>query len=226
VSRAEARDSVARALAIETSTRPGSLALTWSGRTRERELERERSHARDLFPALDELFAALDVPAAKSELDAIYVGIGPGSYTGLRVGIATALGLARALDAPAIGIPSIEALALAELVPGETGSVAHDARGGRFYHARYARDADGVRVLRAPACLRASELREAIASTDVVLGDATVAATAELDPETIARLRTDLRPRAGALLELGLARGTAPAEGALEPLYLRAFGER
>jgi tRNA threonylcarbamoyl adenosine modification protein YeaZ len=65
-------------------------------------------HGETLLPAVDELLARLAIE--RGRLAAIVVGTGPGAFTGLRVGIATAKGIAQALDRPIIGIPTGEAL--------------------------------------------------------------------------------------------------------------------
>jgi tRNA threonylcarbamoyl adenosine modification protein YeaZ len=92
------------------------------------------AHARDLVPELERLLSAAGVERrdGKLALGAVIAGLGPGSYTGLRVGIATAQALARATGAALFGLPSFEALAFAELTPGQEGTVAMDARAGRF----------------------------------------------------------------------------------------------
>jgi len=219
--------SVTRALAIETSRRTGSVAVHWNGRTLARELTGERAHASDLLPQIDALLTELDA-GTRCEPELICVGIGPGSYTGLRIGTATALGLARATGAELVGVPSFEALALGELETGQTGSVALDARAGRFYFARYTRTVDGVEELVAPCALTAEELAER-ASVDGPLFLDEGSARALADVLAADRARTAAIPRADAVLELGLARhrsGASAGIASVMPLYLRAFGER
>jgi tRNA threonylcarbamoyladenosine biosynthesis protein TsaB len=95
----------------------------------------ERAHAERCLP---ETMAFLtERKAAKADL--IAVGTGPGSYTGIRVGVSLALGLARGWKAVAIGIPSLEVIAAMQdgLV-----AVTLDARKGKFYSAAY-RVSDG-----------------------------------------------------------------------------------
>ena len=161
-------------------------------------------------------------------LDGIVVGTGPGSYTGLRVGIATAFGLARASDAPLRGVPSFEALALAELEPGQVGSIALDARANRFYFARYRRTEEDVTALIEPRTASAGELAELLSDDDTILGEEKLASAAGLAPAIAVRVQTGAVPHARALLTLGaqrLIRFGAQSAGRIEPLYLRAFGE-
>ena len=69
----------------------------------------ERNHAKHIIPEIDKLFVSTQT--AKSDLIAIGVGLGPGSYTGLRIGIAVAKGIARALQIPLYGTSTLEAIA-------------------------------------------------------------------------------------------------------------------
>ena len=65
-------------------------------------------HGETLLPAIDAMLGGLGI--GRSQLAAVVVGTGPGAFTGLRVGIATAKGIAKALDRPIIGIPTADAL--------------------------------------------------------------------------------------------------------------------
>ena len=225
-------------VALETSWREASLAIGVNADGDETLLLDEiidrpggaPAHASDLLPRLAVLLTRLGVEpgAGPLPLRALFVGTGPGSYTGLRVGIATAQGLARATGATLHGIPSFAALAWSELAPGEEGAVVADARAGRFYHARYRRLAHDVQELEPPHALDALAFAERCrSSAGPLFAPPGVAEAAGL---TLApgRLRTHARPRAEAVLALGRARLAAGAEAqpGLEPLYLRSFGAR
>lgn len=214
-----------KGIAIETSTRTGSVALDWNGRRLARELTGERAHAADLLPKLLALLEEVgEGPDCTPDL--IALGRGPGSYTGLRIGAATALGLARATGATLVGVPSLEALALAELRPGQIGSCAFDARAGRFYYARYLREEDGVTELTPPAAVTAEELRGSLVQGDILFADKTPACSAALAAEKAQTVRTGSIPRAEAILALGIQRFVSGQQGSVSPLYLRRFGER
>jgi tRNA threonylcarbamoyladenosine biosynthesis protein TsaB len=216
-------------VALETSRREASLALGAGDTVLADEDPRDgvRPHASDLLARLERLLAQASVAriGGRLSLTAVFVGLGPGSYTGLRVGIATAQGLARASGAALLGVPSFEVLAFAALAPGEEADVALDARGGRFYHARYRRTEHGVEVRAAPAALTARELAERCAHGGTLLAEPGLVEAAGLPREL--RVRAAAPPAASALLALGRARVAAgelaPAR-ALEPLYLARFG--
>lgn len=209
-------------VALETSVRAASVAIAVEGRIQTKSLEPGRAHASDLLPCLNELLA--DRPPKP---DWIAVGLGPGSYTGLRVGIATALGLAEGSGAQLVGVPSVEALAWRLLAPGEIGAVVLDARGGEFYLACYERSSNDTTEVLAPTALRPAELSshlpgEARVFTEPALVDHPALAGVEPD-----RILAGEIPDAASVLQLGALRHAAhgpqdPAQ--VRPLYLRPFG--
>ena len=91
----------------------------------------ERDHAKRIIPSLEALFQEAGV--SKTELAGIGVGVGPGSYTGLRIGIATAKGLATALEIPLRGTDTLSAIAYGQLAEGQKAAIALDARRGHIY---------------------------------------------------------------------------------------------
>ena len=219
------------AVAFETSGRPASVALNKDGESFEEVLTEGRAHASNLLPALERLMERAHVEHAA--IDVVFVGTGPGSYTGLRVGIATALGIARGADAKILGIPSGESRTFAECEVGSEASLLLDARQGELYFAHYKRTQDGVETLHAPCVTTTAELDDRLPTSGILLGDATVAKAAELSSDRVERLRiadeSEGYPRAGALLELGLSRlgaGESASMSAPEPLYLRPFAAK
>jgi tRNA threonylcarbamoyladenosine biosynthesis protein TsaB len=211
-------------IALETSARAASVAVEHAGRVASARLEAQRAHASDLFPRLEGLFRELG--AQPSAIETVFVGTGPGSYTGLRVGIATALGLARGSGAKLLGVPSGETLAFERVEPGREAAWLLDARSGELYFAVYRRTAAGVEVVRAPCVLKPADLRAVLPPDGPIFGDATAADAAGLDARERERLVVGAQADAEALLALGAARlaerGPTP-EHLLEPLYLRPF---
>ncbi len=99
-----------RLLVIDTSHRVGVVALAAGDRLLgERRLDEARRHARDLVPAIRDLLAEVHWKAR--ELDAVFVSRGPGSYTGLRVGIMSAKTLAYASGCTLLGLETFAAIA-------------------------------------------------------------------------------------------------------------------
>ena len=214
-------------VALETSGRAPSVAVRRGALEASRDLEKDRAHASDLLPALDALLR--EVGGRPAEIGGVLVGTGPGSYTGLRVGLATALGIVRGTGARLRGVPSGETLCFAELRPGEEATVLLDARAGEVYLARYRRTADEVEVVRAPCVLRVAEAAGAVEDRGPIFGDReaieAAGALAALGP----RFRAGARPHAHALLALGtsrLERLGAQAPSDVAPLYLRPFAVR
>jgi tRNA threonylcarbamoyl adenosine modification protein YeaZ len=152
----------------------------------------------------------------------VFVGTGPGSYTGLRVGLATAQGLCRGTGAGLVGVCSFEALARSALAPGDEGAVVLDARAGRFYHARYRRTEEDVATVFAPEVLTVSELRERLALPGPILAHAVWRrAPASRTRSCAGCERTSRRkPRSSSRSDV-----RAPPRPP-EPMYLRDFGER
>jgi tRNA threonylcarbamoyladenosine biosynthesis protein TsaB len=211
-------------VALETSARAASVAVRAGEREKDLALELGRAHASDLLPAIDGLVRELG--GAPREIGLVLVGTGPGSYTGLRVGIATALGLVRGCGAKIRGVPSGETLCFGELEPGQQASVLLDARAGEIYFAHYRRSASEVEVLREPCVLRPDEVPRSLPDRGPIFADEGAVAALGLLGEARDRVRLDAAPRASALLALGTGRversgGQEPEE--VRPLYLRAF---
>jgi tRNA threonylcarbamoyladenosine biosynthesis protein TsaB len=214
-------------VALETSARPPSVAVSDGVRSAHAALAPDRAHASDLLSALDRLLTGIG--ARPGAIQVVLVGTGPGSYTGLRVGIATALGLARGSGADILGVPSGETVAFAELRPGEEGVALIDARQDELYFAHYRRTPDEVEIVRAPCVVAAPELAALVPDGIPIFGDAAAADAGSLSPEQRSRLRSQAIPRAEALLALGAARfeRSGPhAPQSIEPLYLRPFAAR
>jgi len=198
-------------LLIETSGRTGRAGLARDGAVvRSRTLSETRRMARDLAPCIGEMLREENL-APKDAAGAI-VSIGPGSYTGLRVGIATAKSFAYATGRPLIAVPTFAAVARQVPDPARNIWVLADALQGLVYIQRY-RDGSPLDELRiAPAS-------EALANVPagVWLAGPGLATYAMNDAGLVPEPSLDSLLRA--------ASGAAPLDRAamfaLEPLYLR-----
>jgi tRNA threonylcarbamoyl adenosine modification protein YeaZ len=131
-------------LAIDTSSALTSVAVidVDGAAVIVREHEDPRRHAEVIGPMLAEVLSAIDVTA----VDLVCCGVGPGAYTGLRVGIAAAIALGTAWQVPVHGLCSLDAIAAERQAaqPKQGVTVAVDARRREVYWARY--DDAGARV--------------------------------------------------------------------------------
>jgi len=131
-----------RILAIETATPLASVAvLDRSGLLAETVMRAPMHHLEWLLPAVHEMLQHLGI--ASDSIEGLAVSCGPGGFTGLRIGIATAIAWAKARDLPAVGVGTLEALAR---VPGVDGLVLPvlDAHRGEVAGALYRVGANGV----------------------------------------------------------------------------------
>ena len=218
-------------LAIETATAAAGVALLrGEAVVVSRALATERPASERLLPTILALLEAARVAIA--DVEAFAVSVGPGSFTGLRVGVATVKGLAFGGDRLVVPVPTLAALALrAEPAPGPVVALL-DARRGEVYAAGYDGDLGGAARF-GPAVLRPEALAAAIAALDAqgpctLIGEG-VPVVAEL---LRARFGDALRlvpPPAGradavAVGRLGarlLARGAGIPADDLAPVYVR-----
>jgi tRNA threonylcarbamoyladenosine biosynthesis protein TsaB len=235
-------------LAIETAGSACSAAVARGGVVLAAErLALRHGHAEALFPMIERAMQAAGL--APSQLDAVAAAIGPGGFTGIRVGLAAAHGIALAVGARLVGISSFAAVAARVTGPGigEPGGagchgaggqasgfqallVALDSRRADLYVQLFA--PDGSAPLASPQALVADRLGEYVASlagdaTLLIAGDAAEAASAALGGRAGISIAGNSAPDAegvlaAALHRLGLdAPADAPA-GPVRPLYLRA----
>src|SRR5690606_16284442 len=98
-----------RLLAIDTSSRVGSIALLDGSDVSERFIATPREQAELVLPLVDDLLGARGI--GLKDLDALVLGRGPGSFTGLRIAASVVQGLAFAAERPVVAVSSLEALA-------------------------------------------------------------------------------------------------------------------
>jgi tRNA threonylcarbamoyladenosine biosynthesis protein TsaB len=218
-------------LAIETSTLTGAVALLEAGRVvAESRVSVAVTHGERLMAAIDGVLRSARWELA--DVEAFAVALGPGSFTGLRIGLSTIKGLAFATGKPVAGVSTLEALAWRLPYCAYPVCPVLDARKNEVYTARYRTLEGRLEVLDAPRAMPpaalAEELRDGTTGPLVLMGDAVqpfgsifveiLGTRAYLAPP-------DLRlPSAATVGELGataLARGEAPDPAGLVPLYLR-----
>jgi len=99
-----------RILALETSAKAASVALVEDGRLLAQNMQHAGlTHSRTILPMIHALLDGVDLTV--KDMDKIAVAHGPGSFTGIRIGVATAKGLAFGLDKPLVGVSALEAMA-------------------------------------------------------------------------------------------------------------------
>jgi tRNA threonylcarbamoyladenosine biosynthesis protein TsaB len=188
-----------------------------------RSADQDRHHAELLAPMLEAVLA--DAGVDRTALSAVVAGTGPAPFTGLRVGLVTARTLALALGVPALGVPSLDALAAASsrrLHAGTRVLVATDARRREVYWRVYRADGPGqVAALTEPEVAAATVAADAVRFGDPVV---VVGRGPSLYADAFAGLAVDesvVVPEAAELGRLALARRAAGEDLPTTPLYLR-----
>lgn len=231
-------------LALDTSTRIGSVAVARDGEVLGRAPLREQgTHASHILVQVNE--ALNEAGVDKSEVEAVIVGAGPGSFTGVRVAAATAKGLAHVWRCPLWAFSSLAAGAasiglanaygidvtpapLDELERGRGRYVLFDARADRVYAACYLPSETGLDVLVAPHATTISELLAGEAPYAVFGGDGAVRHAGEIQGAGFAVLPNPYGlPTADGLIRVWATQVDAapvPDAAAWSPDYLRATG--
>ncbi len=222
-----------RLLALETSGAVGSVCLCEDDKLlAERSFGGAKQHGRDLVPCVESLFREVGWDARKGP-DVIAVSQGPGSFTGLRVGIAFVKTLAYATGCAVVGVSSLDVLAQNALLPeaasirGDAKSVGAviDARRGLVYCAAYVMH-DGVIERQGDVqLLSPAEFLKQLPRPALLIGDALAAYRDQFSGEDLRPAPENLWiPRASVVARLGLVAYRAnkrdnPLE--LAPIYLR-----
>lgn len=143
-------------LAIETATEAFSVGLQVNDQRLIHHEVAPRAHAKLLLPTIARLLAQAQI--ARSAIDAIAVGRGPGAFTGVRIAVAAAHGLGLGLERPLLPISTLAVLAQSSAAAGVTVFAAIDARMQEIYAATYTVSADGCVLQRdEERCLLASD---------------------------------------------------------------------
>jgi tRNA threonylcarbamoyladenosine biosynthesis protein TsaB len=210
-------------LAVDTTSERESVALVEQGQVRgEVRLRTSDGHSQRLLPAIEFLLHASALRAV--DVEGFAVAVGPGSFTGLRVGLSTVQGLALAAGRPCLGLSTLDVLAATAAGEAPTlAAMVDGARAGQVFAALY--DAD-ARLVDGPRADTVEALLARVTGPAAFVGDG-----AERHRDQIrARFpearwpRRDLYLAAtlGRMAEPRLAAGEGVPPAALRPLYLRA----
>lgn len=188
---------------------------------------RGKRHAETLVPSID--FVRRQARVDLAEISVVAVDIGPGLFTGLRVGIAAAKAMAHALRVPMIGISSLDLLAWPVRRTEREIVAVVDARRGEVFHARYKGTPGGVQRLTEPVVSTPDELGAELQASDtefLLVGDGALRYAAQWDDMVRLEVAEQFlaHPSAASLVQLAHARAIREdfvQPWQLEPLYLR-----
>jgi tRNA threonylcarbamoyladenosine biosynthesis protein TsaB len=211
-------------LAIDTATQAGGAALAANGKLiGEVMLSSNATHSRRLLGVVE--FLLQGAGRGKQDLDGIAVTMGPGYFTGLRIGLATAQGLSLGLDVPVAAVSTLRLLAASMPRPGMTIWAVLDARRGLVYAAPFKWERGELVRLAEDAAMSPQRLNNEIQESALLVGDGARAYADELaSPERELAPEWAALPRPGLLALLGQERiasgqGLRPEE--VRPRYCR-----
>jgi tRNA threonylcarbamoyladenosine biosynthesis protein TsaB len=209
-----------RVLAVETSSLAGGVALLDDERlVAEYLLDVSVTHSERLMAAVDRVLA--DARWTPRDLDGLAVAVGPGSFTGLRIAVSTAKGLALALDRPIAAVPTLDAMAAALPWAALPVCPVLDARKGEVYASRYRWDGGAMRREWDYLALSPEALAERLTEPVIVAGDGAAAVHSPYARSVPSPRRLPSPACVGALGLERLRRGDIVTAAALAPLYLR-----
>jgi tRNA threonylcarbamoyladenosine biosynthesis protein TsaB len=191
----------------------------------------KKTHSQTLLPMLDEIAKMIELDL--ETLDAIAVAAGPGSFTGLRIGSATAKGLGLALEKPLIGIPTVDALAYNLYGTDKLICPIMDARRNQVYTGIYEFQGGEMKVLEPQMAVNIEEIAQKLRSTGrevIFLGDGVPVFRKRLEEELLSEQKIFFAPahlnkqRAGAVAALAIQyykEGKLQTASEHAPEYLR-----
>lgn len=217
-------------LALESSGLVASVALTSDGKMiGEYTTNLKKTHSQTLLPMLDELVKTLEIDL--NEIDAIAVCAGPGSFTGLRIGSATAKGLGLALKKPLIPVPTVDGLAYSLYGTERVICPLMDARRQQVYTGLYTFEKEEFKIISAQQATSIESIIEKVNTLGrsvIFLGDGVpvykdvIAAQVKVDysfaPSHLAYQRAGA---VAALAEIYYQQGRVESASAHRPDYLR-----
>ncbi len=214
-------------LGIESSSPVCSIGLVdGQGRTWENSVVDRHVHSDRMVGLIEQTIATAGLQMA--HIDAVAISLGPGSFTGLRIGMSTAKGLCTARNLQIVGVPTFEAIGagILESVRGaQRVMVVVDAKRDDFYIMKLERAGDGSRPLGEAAVVPARAIRSMAEGVDVVCTDRTEELREILGTQlTIVKMQQFISgARVAVLGQKRAAAGQRDSVESLEPLYLKDF---
>lgn len=215
-------------LGLDTATQVCSVAVATADKLlAEITVNTRKTHSERLMPYISQLLEMATLK--KTELTGVAISIGPGSFTGLRIGLATAKALSYALRIPIIGVPTLEALAFGCPLPQTIVSPMLDAQKGNVYQGIYTWQDGQLKTLVGPRVIALTAALEELAKQGqpvTVLGEG-AAMYEQLEQRydnVLLPLPHISLPRAGTVALLGasmLGQGIKHEVQSLEPVYIR-----
>jgi len=201
-------------LGIDTSTLVTSVAIVERGTVVAEMRGDKGARGADLLVMIDAVCVGAAIGA--HDLDAVAIGAGPGSFTGLRIGMATAKGIAFAAKCPLWAVSSLGALAHEELETAQTATVVAilDARRGEVYAGAYRRDGDRTVLVGDERVMPPAELGAFVPANARVTGDA-------LDVIAAFPVYSERTPSGAAVAQLALAGARVDVLVSGVPSYIR-----
>jgi tRNA threonylcarbamoyladenosine biosynthesis protein TsaB len=211
-------------LAVHSTTPYLSVAVSGENRVLcENVLPPGREHLENLAPMIASLMR--EVRIELEQVDGFAVAKGPGSFSGIRVGMAVVKGMALALGKPVAGISSLEIMAWQTLKPGERGLAVIDARRDEMYTALYAKRRERLELLDGPILVSRANLKNFVQPHEeglILCGDEVTEGLADMERRLIRR--PGQIPSAAACAILARQRflnGEGDEIHSLAPLYIR-----
>ena len=207
-------------LSVDASAVTASAALTEDGRVIKNEfINKGLTHSETLLPLIEKVMDG----KTYNELDAIAVTAGPGSFTGVRIGVATVKGLAFPYDIPCISVSTLEAIAYNFVDKNTVVCSVMDARRMQFYNALFKAENGKITRLCEDRAISLDDLREELKQYDnvIVAGDGAELCYNNLNLENTALADEDKRYQNGVGVSKAAENKKTIKADALMPVYLR-----
>lgn len=217
-------------LALDTSSIVATVAIMADDKLiGEYTVNHKRTHSQKLMPMIEELMKSCEMEM--EDIDVVAVAEGPGSFTGLRIGVATAKGLAHAMNIPVVGVSTLDALAFNLAFSRGLICPILDARRSQVYTAVYKWDDGVLHIIEEHMAISIEELIEKLSSRPepvIFLGDGVPSnrelLVEKLGDQAIFAPNSVKMPRASSVAQLALQRsekGELESYYKLIPVYLR-----